>query len=70
MPEVAAIGDFDNVSVTLRFASGTIGVIDQSRFCNYGYDQRLEVFGKKGMINVENVQPNSTVVTTPRGPNA
>jgi myo-inositol 2-dehydrogenase/D-chiro-inositol 1-dehydrogenase len=30
--------------VTLKFASGAVGVIDNSRKAVYGYDQRLEVF--------------------------
>ena len=38
----------DTAIVTLKFANGAIGVIDNSRQAG-GYDQRVEVFGSKGM---------------------
>ncbi|KMQ88297.1 putative oxidoreductase yrbe-like protein [Lasius niger] len=59
IPEIKAIGDFDTVAVTLHFPSGTIGMIDLSRNSTYGYDQRLEVFGPRGVVQAENEQPNS-----------
>lgn len=43
IPEIAAIDDHDTVAILMSFDSGTIGIIDLSRYCNYGYDQRLEV---------------------------
>jgi len=57
IPEIAEIDDFDTVAIVLTFPSGTVGMIDLSRYSNYGYDQRLEVFGFKGMIKAENQQP-------------
>ena len=47
--------------------SGTIGVVDISRFASYGYDQRLEVLGPGGMLQVENENPNSSVHYTAEG---
>ena len=47
--------------------SGTIGVVDISRFASYGYDQRLEVLGPGGMLQVENESPNSAVHYTAKG---
>ena len=47
--------------------AGTLCVIDLSRFSCYGYDQRIEVFGTKGMICSENMKPNSTVVSDGSG---
>jgi len=44
--------------VTLRFPSGTLGMIDLSRNSSFGYDQRLEVFGPNGMIQADNEYPN------------
>jgi myo-inositol 2-dehydrogenase/D-chiro-inositol 1-dehydrogenase len=41
--EFADIGDYDTLTIQLRFPSGTIGLIDLSRFSSYGYDQRIEV---------------------------
>ncbi|XP_044742934.1 uncharacterized oxidoreductase YrbE-like [Chrysoperla carnea] len=55
--ELKAIDDFDTVSVTLLYPSGTIGMIELSRNSCYGYDQRLEVFGPRGMIRADNEQP-------------
>lgn len=43
----------------MHFPSGTVGMIDLSRNSTYGYDQRVEVFGPKGVVQAENKQPNS-----------
>jgi len=51
------LGDFDNLVCNLTFRSGTIGSIDISRYASYGYDQRLEVFGPKGLLTVDNDSP-------------
>jgi len=51
---VAEAGDIDTAVVTLTFDDGTLAVIDNSRQAVYGYDQRIEVFGSKGMANVDN----------------
>ena len=60
IPEINAINDWDNVAITMKFPSGTLATVDLSRFANYGYDQRLEVFGPKGMLHVKNETPNKT----------
>ncbi|VVC87213.1 unnamed protein product [Leptidea sinapis] len=57
IPEIKAINDFDNIAFLLTFPSGAIAIGDNSRYSAYGYDQRLEVFGDKGMIKVENEKP-------------
>jgi myo-inositol 2-dehydrogenase/D-chiro-inositol 1-dehydrogenase len=54
IPELAQRGDIDNVVVVLRFPSGAICTIDNNRRALYGYDQRLEVFGAHGMVQVDN----------------
>lgn len=51
---IGGAGDIDTAVTTLKFDSGAIGVIDNSRRAVYGYDQRLEVFGSEGMVRVEN----------------
>jgi len=61
IPEIKEINDWDNVAITLKFNSGTIGMIDLCRFANYGYDQRLEVFGHSGMLHALNETPNKEV---------
>lgn len=59
VPEIKAIEDFDTVAVTMHFPSGTLGMVDLSRNSTYGYDQRLEVFGPRGMVRADNEQLNS-----------
>lgn len=59
-PGLAELNDYDTAVMTLKFANGTFGVIDNSRRAVYGYDQRVEVFGSKGMLKAENVS-DSTV---------
>ena len=53
-PELGKAGDVDTAVITLTFANGAIGVIHNSRKAVYGYDQRVEVFGSKGMCCVDN----------------
>jgi len=69
IPEIKAIDDWDNVAITMKFPSGTLATIDLSRFASYGYDQRLEVFGPKGMLHVKNETPNKTVFSDSCGSN-
>lgn len=56
-------GDVDTAVTTLRFRSGALGVIDNSRKAVYGYDQRIEVFGSAGMALVAN-KAGDQVVTS------
>ena len=65
--EIKALDDLDNVLVTLTFASGLLASIDVNRFAAYGYDQRIEAFGSKGMLQAENRSPISTVLATAEG---
>jgi myo-inositol 2-dehydrogenase/D-chiro-inositol 1-dehydrogenase len=44
----------DTCVITLRFADNSLCLIDNSWEAVYGYDQRLEVFGTKGAVMVEN----------------
>ncbi|HMD71171.1 MAG TPA: inositol 2-dehydrogenase [Bryobacteraceae bacterium] len=53
-PAIGKAGDWDTAMVTLTFANGALGAIDNSRKAVYGYDQRVEVFGSGGMIAVQN----------------
>lgn len=53
-PKIAELGDVDTAIITLKFANGAMGVIDNSRQAVYGYDQRLEAFGSKGSAQVNN----------------
>ncbi len=66
-PKIGKAGDVDTAVVTLKFANGAIGVIDNSREAAYGYDQRAEVFGSKGMVAVSNDTDSSAVISTSDG---
>lgn len=59
---VAEAGDIDTCLITLTFEDGTWALIDNSRKAVFGYDQRIEVFGDKGMVMVENNLYNQNVV--------
>lgn len=63
-PAIGEAGDVDTAVTLLRFASGAIGTIDNSRRAAYGYDQRAEVFGSKGMAQTLNNYPNQVIVST------
>lgn len=51
---IGEAGDIDTAVVTLTYEDGTMAIIDNSREAAYGYDQRIEVFGSKGMVRSEN----------------
>ncbi|MEM8630799.1 MAG: inositol 2-dehydrogenase [Pseudomonadota bacterium] len=57
-PGIAEAGDIDTAAVTLKTASGRICQINNSRRATYGYDQRIEVHGSKGMLRASNVLEN------------
>jgi myo-inositol 2-dehydrogenase/D-chiro-inositol 1-dehydrogenase len=54
-PAIGAAGDWDSAVVTLRCPSGRLAQISNSRRAAYGYDQRIEAFGEKGMLQAGNV---------------
>jgi myo-inositol 2-dehydrogenase/D-chiro-inositol 1-dehydrogenase len=58
--EIGKAGDVDTATATLKTASGKIAVITNSRRATYGYDQRIEVHGERGMISASNIH-NTTV---------
>jgi myo-inositol 2-dehydrogenase / D-chiro-inositol 1-dehydrogenase len=57
---IGEAGDVDTAAVQMQTASGRIAVITNSRRATYGYDQRMEVHGSKGMLSARNIQ-NTTV---------
>ena len=50
IPEAAALGDVDLAFISLRYESGALGLIVNSRAAAYGYEQRIEVNGSKGQL--------------------
>jgi myo-inositol 2-dehydrogenase/D-chiro-inositol 1-dehydrogenase len=53
-PAIKEAGDIDAAMVTLRAANGALVHINNSRRASYGYDQRIEEFGSKGMLQAGN----------------
>jgi myo-inositol 2-dehydrogenase / D-chiro-inositol 1-dehydrogenase len=58
-PYIAEAGDIDSAMVVLRGAGGELCQIVNSRRCSFGYDQRLEAFGERGMLTAANQLPTS-----------
>jgi myo-inositol 2-dehydrogenase/D-chiro-inositol 1-dehydrogenase len=54
-PAIGEAGDVDSAIVTLKTASGTLCQISNSRRASYGYDQRIEAHGEKGMLRAGNI---------------
>jgi len=63
-PAIGEAGDLDTALIVLRFRSGLIGTIDNSRQAAYGYDQRVEILGSTGKIETQNCYPNQAIVST------
>ncbi len=66
-PRFADYDDVDTAIVTLKFANGAIGVIDNCRQAPYGYDQRVEVHCEKGCVRDNNVCENRAIISTNSG---
>jgi myo-inositol 2-dehydrogenase/D-chiro-inositol 1-dehydrogenase len=66
-PGIGQMGDVDSAVVTLKTREGVLGQISNSRRAAYGYDQRVEVLGSKGMLRAENVQTHTVGRWTAEG---
>ena len=62
--EITQYDDIDTAIITITFENGAMAVIDNSRQAAYGYDQRIEVFGSKGMVKCENNTATQTTLFT------
>jgi myo-inositol 2-dehydrogenase / D-chiro-inositol 1-dehydrogenase len=60
--EILQYDDIDTAIITIKFDNGAMAVIDNSRQAAYGYDQRVEVFGSRGMVKCENNTPTQTTL--------
>jgi myo-inositol 2-dehydrogenase/D-chiro-inositol 1-dehydrogenase len=65
-PAIGEAGDVDTAVITLHFANGALGTIDNSRQAVYGYDQRVELFGSKGSVAADNNYPNAVTISDAR----
>jgi len=66
-PAVGTVGDVDSTAVAIRTKKGLLAVINTSRRAAYGYDQRFEVLGSKGMLQAGNHKPTEVVSFTAAG---
>ena len=66
-PEIGKLGDIDTAIVSLKYASGAVGAIDNSRRAVYGYDQRVEILGSSGSVVVSNVPETTATLSTTAG---
>ncbi len=66
-PKLADHNDFDTASLLLTTKSGKQCLISNSRRATYGYDQRIEVSGSKGMVSAENQRPISIEIANSEG---
>lgn len=69
-PAIGAAGDIDTAVVILTHADGTLTTIDNSREAKYGYDQRVEVFGSKGLAASDNPMMHAGITMNAEGTQA
>ena len=66
-PAIGAAGDIDTAAVTLRTARGRIAQVANARRAVFGYDQRIEVCGARGMLAAGNRKSTSVERATAAG---
>jgi myo-inositol 2-dehydrogenase/D-chiro-inositol 1-dehydrogenase len=66
-PEIARLGDVDTARVVLRTKSNKLCVISNTRRSGYGYDQRVEAYGSKGMAMTGNERLDAVEVWSEAG---
>lgn len=66
---IAKAGDCDSALISMGTAQGISCVIHNSRRAVYGYDQRVEVFGSKGMLQTQNLYADNIITATKKGYN-
>ena len=66
-PEIGKAGDVDTAAVILETKSGRIVQISNSRRATYGYDQRVEIHGSRGMLRAGNQHETTVEIATAAG---
>ncbi len=64
---IGEAGDIDTAVVIMETKSGKVAQISNSRRATYGYDQRVEVHGAKGMAHAANVSETTVEVAGAHG---
>ena len=59
-PRIGAAGDIDTAAVMLRTAGGRLcQIVEHAGAAAFGYDQRIEVCGARGMLRADNRRATS-----------
>lgn len=53
---------YDTATCIVRYPNGVQAMVDVCRQSSYGYDQRAEVLGMTGMVQTDNVYPNTAKI--------
>lgn len=63
-PELATVGDLDNVIASMVFTSGRLGVVDLTRNGFYGYDISTELLGTEGTLRIGYLRETAILLMT------
>lgn len=58
-PAIGEAGDIDTAFVVMKFPSGALATISNTRRSGYGYDQRIELHGEKGLLTANNIKEDA-----------
>ena len=61
--------DYELATSVLKTKSGVQCIITNSRHCTFGYDQRVELFGSKGMLISDNIKENEVSIYSNKATN-
>lgn len=61
------VDDVDTAVTILKFKNKGFATIENSRNSTYGYDQRIEVFGEKGLLSAQNKLDDSVYLANNSG---
>ncbi|XP_060557757.1 myo-inositol 2-dehydrogenase-like [Ruditapes philippinarum] len=65
--ELKKFNDNDQVVVVISYENGAVAVVDNGRWCPFGYDQRLEVLCEKMQLSVDNKGVNHLTTSGEQG---
>ncbi len=63
------VNDYELATVVLKSKKGVLCTINNARHCTYGHDQRVEVFGTKGMLISNNKRESEVEYSNQQGTN-
>ncbi|HJS80141.1 MAG TPA: Gfo/Idh/MocA family oxidoreductase [Vitreimonas sp.] len=69
-PAIAEAGDVDTARIVLRTKSNRLCVISNTRRSGYGYDQRIEAYGSRGMAQMRNERSDAVQIWSEAGARA